>query len=156
MSGSFSDLINPKDIENLRVFTGGFPAEYGGQLAAIFDVTAKAGHGRPSGFLQQIGQTYSAYQTTVQYGGGSSHFAYFLSGIRDSTNFRLSPLTETPLHNAGLENVGFGKFDLQSGALDRITLDIGSSGATIQVPNEEARQQVGQNDFQKRMVASPT
>ncbi|MDQ2800774.1 MAG: TonB-dependent receptor, partial [Armatimonadota bacterium] len=149
VSGSFSDLINPKDIENLRVYTGGFPAEYGGQLAAIFDVTAKAGQGKPNGFIQQIAQTFSAYQTTAQYGGGNRQFSYFLSGIRDSTNFRLSPLTEEPLHNAGLENVGFGKFDLNTSATDRLTLDIGTSGATIQVPNEESRQEVGQDDIQK-------
>ena len=30
VSGSFSDLINPKDIQTLRIYTGGFPAEYGG------------------------------------------------------------------------------------------------------------------------------
>ncbi len=149
VSGSFSDLINPKDIQTLRIYTGGFPAEYGGQLAAIFDVTAKAGTGRPNGFVQQIGQSYSDYQTTAQVGGGSPSFSYFLSGIRSSNNFRLSPLTQTPLHDAGLENVGFGKFDLQSGPSNRLTLDIGTSGATIQVPNELTRQQVGQNDIQK-------
>jgi len=149
VSGSFSDLINPKDIQTLRIYTGGFPAEYGGQLAAIFDVTAKAGAGKPSGFLQQIGQSYSDYQSTAQIGGGNSRFSYFLSGIRSSNNFRLSPLTQTPLHDAGLENVGFGKFDLQSGPSNRFTLDVGTSGATIQVPNEALRQTVGQNDFQK-------
>ena len=149
VSGSFSDLINPKDIQTLRIYTGGFPAEYGGQLAAIFDVTAKAGSGKPSGFVQQIAQSYSDYQTTAQVGGGSPTFSYFLSGIRSSSNFRLSPLTQTPLHDAGLENVGFGKFDLQSGAFNRFTLDVGSNGATIQVPNEASRQAVGQNDFQK-------
>lgn len=149
VSGSFSDLINPKDIQSLRIFTGGFPAEYGGQLAAIFDVTAKAGAGKPKGFVQQIGQSYSEYQTTAQVGGGSPSFSYFLSGIRSSSNFRLSPLTQTPLHDAGLENVGFGKFDLQSGAFNRLTLDLGTSGATIQVPNELARHQVDQNDYQK-------
>ncbi len=148
VSGSFSDLINPKDIQTLRIYTGGFPAEYGGQLAAIFDVTAKAGAGRPNGFVQQIGQSYSDYQTTAQVGGGSPSFSYFLSGIRSSSNFRLSPLTQTPLHDAGLENVGFGKFDLQSGPSNRFTLDLGTSGATIQVPNEQARQAVGQNDNQ--------
>ena len=149
VSGSFSDLINPKDIQTLRIYTGGFPAEYGGQLAAIFDVTAKAGSGKPSGFVQQIGQSYSHYQTTAQVGGGSPRFSYFLSGVRSSSNFRLSPLTQTPLHDAGLENVGFGKFDLQSGAFNRFTLDVGTNGATIQVPNEALRQLVGQNDIQK-------
>ena len=149
VSGSFSDLINPKDIQTLRIYTGGFPAEYGGQLAAIFDVTAKAGAGKPKGFLQQIGQSYSDYQTTAQVGGGTSSFSYFLSGIRSSSNFRLSPLTQTPLHDAGLENVGFGKFDLQSGPSNRFTLDLGSNGAIIQVPNTQESQAVGVNDYQR-------
>jgi len=149
VSGSFSDLINPKDIQTLRIYTGGFPAEYGGQLAAIFDVTAKAGAGKPAGFVQQIAQSYSDYQSTAQVGGGSPSFSYFLSGIRSSNNIRLSPLTQTPLHDAGLENVGFGKFDLQSGPSNRFTLDLGTSGATIQVPNPLSRQIVGQDDYQK-------
>lgn len=150
VSGSFTDLINPKDIETLRIYTGGFPAQYGGQLAAIFDVTAKAGHaGGASGFVQQIAQSYSTYETTGQYGASAGKVSYFLSGIRSGTNFRLSPLTQTPLHDDGLENVGFGKFDYQSGPSDRITLDTASTGATIQVPNEQTRQQVGQNDIQK-------
>ena len=149
VSGSFSDLINPKDIQTLRIYTGGFPAEYGGQLAAIFDVTAKAGAGKPSGFIQQIGQSYSDYQSTAQVGGGTPSFSYFLSGIRSSSNFRLSPLTQTPLHDAGLENVGFGKFDLQNGPSNRLTLDVGSNAASIQVPNDALRQAVGQDDNQK-------
>ncbi len=150
VSGSFTDLINPKDIETLRIYTGGFPAQYGGQLAAIFDVTAKAGHaGGAGGFVQQIAQSYSDYETTAQYGGGNGRESYFVSGIRSSSNFRLSPLTQTPLHDDGLENVGFGKFDYQSGPSDRITLDTASTGATIQVPNNQLRQSLGQNDVQK-------
>jgi len=150
VSGSFTDLINPKDIETLRIYTGGFPAQYGGQLAAIFDVTAKAGHaGGAGGFVQQIAQSYSDYETTAQYGGQGGRVSYFVSGIRSSSNFRLSPLTQTPLHDDGLENVGFGKFDYQSGPSDRVTLDTGVTGATIQVPNTLLRQMVGQNDIQK-------
>ena len=105
--------------------------------------------GKPKGFLQQIGQTYSDYQTTAQVRGGTSSFSYFLSGIRSSSNFRLSPLTQTPLHDAGLENVGFGKFDLQSGPSNRFTLDLGSNGAIIQVPNTQESQAVGVNDYQR-------
>ncbi len=149
VAGSFSDLINPKDIQTLRVYTGGFPAEYGGQLAAIFDVTAKGGQGKPNGFIQQLASGYSTYQTTAQVGGGQHDFSYFLSGIQSSTHFRLSPLTETPLHDAGNDQTGFGKFDYQSGAHDRITLDTGANAATIQVPNDAISEANGVNDNQK-------
>ena len=59
VSGSFSDLIDPKAIQTLRVYTGGFPSQYGGDLAAVFDVTAKTGKtGAPGGSLQQLIQSY--------------------------------------------------------------------------------------------------
>ncbi len=73
VSGSFTDWINPKDIETLRVYTGGFPPEYGGQLAAVFDITAKAGH-EPGGLLQQLVQGFSTYQTTLEYSGTTRPF----------------------------------------------------------------------------------
>lgn len=136
VTGSFEDLINPKDIETLNIYTGGFPAEYGGQLAAVFDVTAKAGTvGRPSGFIQQLVQQFSTYQTTGQVGGSEKDLSYFLSGIHHNTDVFLSPLTETVVHDGGTEDVGFGKFDYQSGANDRITLDTGIDKAQVQIPN---------------------
>ncbi len=144
VTGSFEDLINPKDIETLRIFTGGFPAEYGGQLAAIFDVTAKAGQvGRPGGFMQQLAQQFSTYQTTTQVGGSAKDLSYFISGIHHSTDLFLSPLTETVVHDGGTEDVGFGKFDYQSGAKDRITLDTGIDSARVQIPNTPDNQSEG-------------
>lgn len=136
VSGSFSDLINPKDIETLRVYTGGFPAEYGGQLSAIFDVTARAGRqGKPGGFVQQSGAGYGTYVSTMQWGGAQQRFSYFLSGIRTTSDVRLSPLTETPIHDAGREDVEFGKFDYQAGQNDRVSMDLGSNSALTQIPN---------------------
>lgn len=136
VNGSFEDLINPKDIETLHIYTGGFPPEYGGQLAAVFDVTAKAGEvGRPSGYIQQLLQQFSTYQTTAQVGGSTGDLSYFLSGLHFDTDVFLSPLTETPVHAGGTQDVGFGKFDYQSGANDRITLDTGGDNAKLQIPN---------------------
>ena len=114
VGGSFSDLINPKDIQTLRVYDGGFPAQYGGQLAAVFDVTTKGGHGRPNGFVQDLEQGYSAHQTTAEVGGSAGAVSYFASAIRHSSDFYLSPQTQTPLHDSGLETVGFGKIVYQA------------------------------------------
>ena len=149
VGGSFSDLINPKDIENLRVYDGGFPAQYGGQLAAVFDVTTKGGHGRPNGFVQDLEQGYSAHETTGEVGGSEGTVGYFASAIRHSSDFYLSPETQTPLHDSGLETVGFGKIVYQARPNDRFTLDADDSGALIQVPNTPDRQAVGQDDIQK-------
>ena len=150
VSGSFSDLIDPKNIETLRVLTGGFPAEYGNNLAAVFDVTARAGQpGRPRGFGQQVASSFSTYESTVQFGGGSPRLQYFISGLRNFTNRRLDPVTQDPLHDAGADAVLFGKFDYEAGPNDRIVLDMAHTDAYLQLPNEEEQQQLGRDVTQR-------
>jgi len=150
VSGSFSDLINPKSIQTLRVYTGGFPAEYGGDLAAIFDVTAKSGKtGAPGGSLQQTIQSYGTYQTNLQVGGSVQDLSYYVAGIKDSSDFRLSPPSQDNVHNDGSDDVGFGKFDFQKDINDLFTLDVGNTGAEFQIPNTPQGQALDTNDFQK-------
>jgi len=150
VSGSFSDLIDPKNIETLRVLTGGFPAQYGNNLAAVFDVTARAGlPGRPRGFAQQLGEGNSTYDSTVQFGGGSPRFQYFLSGVRNFTNRQLDPVTQDPLHDAGNNSVAFGKFDYSAGANDKVILDTARTDAYLQFPNEQAQQAIGRDVTQR-------
>lgn len=150
VSGSFSDLIDPKNIETLRVLTGGFPAEYGNNLAAVFDVTARAGQpGRPRGFGQQLIQGYGTSDSTVQFGGGSPQFQYYLSGLRNFTDRRLDPVTQTPLHDSGRDSVVFGKFDLVMGAHDRLVLDTARTDAFLQLPNEQEQQAIGRDVTQR-------
>jgi len=150
VSGSFSDLIDPKDIETLRVYTGGFPAKYGDNLAAVFDVTAKAGRiGSPGGALQQIIQEASTYETDGQVGGSDNRLSYFLSGIRSGTNRRLDPKEQTPLHDAGNDSVVFGKFDYQLGAGKKLILDTAHNDGYFQIPNDNAQEAAGVDDRQK-------
>ena len=150
VSGSFSDLIDPKNIETLRVLTGGFPAQYGDNLAAVFDVTARAGEpGRPRGFAQQLDSGYSTYSTDLQTGGGTHGFQYFVSGLRSSTNRRLDPVTQTPLHDSGRDSVLFGKFDYEAGAADRIILDTAHTDAFLQLPNDQPQEALGRDVSQR-------
>ena len=150
VSGSFSDLIDPKNIETLRVLTGGFPAQYGNNLAAVFDVSARAGQpGRPRGFAEQLLSGYRTSQSAIQFGGGAPRFQYYLSGVRNFTNRRLDSVTQDPLHDAGADSVAFGKFDYEAGANDRIILDAARTDAYLQLPNDEARQAIGRDVTQR-------
>ena len=150
VSGSFSDLIDPKNIETLRVLTGGFPAQYGNNLAAVFDVSARAGQpGRPRGFAEQLLSGYRTSQSAIQFGGGAPRFQYYLSGVRNFTNRRLDSVTQYPLHDAGADSVAFGKFDYEAGGNDRIILDAARTDAYLQLPNDEARQAIGRDVTQR-------
>ncbi|BDI34496.1 hypothetical protein CCAX7_65470 [Capsulimonas corticalis] len=149
VSGSFTDLIDPKNIETLKVYTGGFPSYYGGNLAAVFAVNAKAGRpGHPTGLFQQIVQGYETYETIGQTSGGVGRVSYFLSGIRGSTDRRLDPVSQTPLHDSGSDSVVFGKFDYQAGRNDKLTIDTAHTDSELQIPNEPDRQAIGQDDRQ--------
>ena len=150
VSGSFSDLIDPKNIETLRVLTGGFPAQYGQNLAAVFDVKARAGApGRPRGFAEQLLSGYRTSQSTVQFGGGAPRLQYYISGVRNFTNRRLDSVTQDPLHDAGADSVAFGKFDYEAGANDRIILDAARTDAYLQLPNDELQQAAGRDVTQR-------
>jgi outer membrane receptor for ferrienterochelin and colicin len=150
VSGSFEDLINPKIIDHVVALTGGFPAYYGGNLAAVFDVTSKAGQaGPPTGSIQQTIQGDSTYNSMIQASGGDGRFTYFLSGVRDFTNRQLDPVTENPIHDGGNQTVGFGKFDYQAGENDRIIYDAADTSAFYQIPNTPDREALGQNDTQR-------
>jgi len=150
VSGSFSDLIDPKNIETLRVLTGGFPAQYGDNLAAVFDVTARAGQpGRPRGFGEQLLSGYRTSQSTVQFGGGTPRLQYYLSGVRNYTDRRLDSVTQDPLHDAGSDAVLFGKFDYEAGANDRVILDTARTDAYLQLPNDDEQQRLGRDVTQR-------
>ena len=150
VSGSFSDLIDPKNIETLRVLTGGFPAQYGENLAAVFDVSARAGQpGRPRGFAEQLLSGYRTSESTVQFGGGTPRFQYYISGVRNFTNRRLDPVTQDPMHDAGADSVAFGKFDYEVGPSDRIILDTARTDSYLQLPNEELQQAAGRDVTQR-------
>ena len=150
VSGSFSDLIDPKNIETLRVLTGGFPAQYGNNLAAVFDVTARAGkRGPPGGFAQQLMSQYGISDSTIQVGGGLPKFSYFVSGLRTFSDRRLDPVTQTPLHDSGHDSVVFGKFDLNMGDHDRLVLDTARTDAFLQFPNDEAQHAIGRDVTQR-------
>ena len=159
VSAFITDQINPKNIESLRIYTGAFPAAYGGQLAAIFDARAKAGQvDQPEGLAQQLVGGFDTYDTTLQYGSGvqlsgDKTFSYLVSGFRSQTGFRLSPISPTPLHNDGRESVAFGKFDYQWDNSNKLTLHLGGQQAWLQVPNSPDRQVVGQNDNQRENKA---
>ena len=44
--GGLNEVIDPKVIDRINFYTGGFPAEYGGQIAAVMDIQNRVPSGR--------------------------------------------------------------------------------------------------------------
>ena len=134
VSGTITDVFDPKDIQTLRVYTGGFPAELGGQLSGVFDITTKIAHGPPAESVSQSIAGDSTYDTFGTVEGGSGALSYFGSASGRSTNFFLSPPTQTASHDAGHEDHGFFKFDYAAGKADTLILQLGSNDSHFEVP----------------------
>ena len=48
MFGGLNEVVDPKVIDRATFITGGFPAEYGGQMAAIIDLNNRVPTGSPT------------------------------------------------------------------------------------------------------------
>jgi outer membrane receptor protein involved in Fe transport len=146
VSGSVADVIDPKDIQYMRIYTGGFPAEYGNQLGAVMEITTKSGRTTPGGSISQSAAQRNTFVTEGDYGGSSGRISYLLSGSQKRTGLYLSPLTQTPYHDDGSDAHGFIKLDFLASEIDRFTLQLGTNAAEFKIPNTPDRQAVGQDD----------
>ena len=46
-SEAFANPLDPRYVKSAEVMTGGIPAEFGGKLAAVVDITSKSGLDEP-------------------------------------------------------------------------------------------------------------
>lgn len=134
VTGTVTDALDPKDIQTLRVYTGGYPAELGGQLSGVFDITTNTGKGKPAGTVSQSIAQDNTDVTDGSITGGSGKIGYFGSASGRQTDFFLNPPSEGAGHNSGHVEYGFLKLDYNDGANDKTIVQLGSNGANFEVP----------------------
>jgi len=145
VNGSLTDVVDPADISTLRVYSGGVPAELGGELAAIFDLTTKAGEGPASGNISQSFASAGTDDTQGYVKGGDGRFGYFASASQRSADYFLNTPTENVQNDSGHEDHGFAKFDYSAGTTDSFSLLAGSNGSNFEIPDtEDTQQETGQ------------
>ena len=145
VSGSFSDIMDPQDIENIEVLTGGYPAEYGNSLAGVVNITTKH---NPE---KMVGITVGNYATNgINFDAADSTgaFSYHISGVSSSTDRGLDTPVDTPIHDSLFKNVLFGDFGYVLDNNDRLTLMLSGNISKYQIPNTQEQQAMGVNDNQ--------
>ncbi|MFW6347901.1 MAG: TonB-dependent receptor, partial [Cyclonatronaceae bacterium] len=116
----FFSTFNPDAIRDVRVFKGGFPAEYGGRIGSVVDLYNKDGNRRETQGVASLGLLSSRVQIEGPYSGGSYMFA-----LRRST---LEPLLWAL--DGSVDNIpesfyfvdGNGKINFDAGPDDRLSL----------------------------------
>jgi hypothetical protein len=148
--GGLNEVVDPKVIERATFVDGGWPAEWGGQLAAIVDIqnrvptgalhldfSSYAGSYLPNGnkdtivipnrFLNMNGQSLSLSDHTGKLG-------WFLSGSRQETDRRIDSPVPAIFHDHGFDYFLYGKADYLLSDKDYLTLNLNYGVTNTQVP----------------------
>ena len=150
--GGLNEVVDSKVIKNITFYTGGFPAEYGGQSAAIIDVQNQVPSG---GFHLSLSSYAGSYLTSNNENLGanvgsfkalnsngqsfslSNHIhslGFFISGARDETDRRIDQPVVKLFNDHGFDYFLYGKFDYLIGDNDYLTANLNYSETQTQIP----------------------
>jgi hypothetical protein len=150
--GDLNEIINPDIVQRITIYTGGFPAEYGGQSAAVFDIQNRIPtdgfHLKVSSYIgsyltsnnENLGNRVGSFKAVNSNGQGISlsnytgNIGYYFSGSRQETDRRLDQPVENLFNDHGLDYFLYGKVDYLSGENDYITSNLNYSNSRTEIP----------------------
>lgn len=151
LQGRAGPVLSPDVIQTLDVMTGGYAPEYGGELAAVLNVSLRAGPIHPlRSYLFQGGEFGTLFGNLTFGGQGgppigtpnsmgeqARRFGYFLNLNGRATDNALEPPQpdNQTAHNHGESQTYFGNFTLNGGRHDNVSLTLNESPAYTQVAN---------------------
>ena len=133
----FGQSLDPRLISSMSLITGALPAEYGLRTAGIIDLTTKSGLLQPGGAVSLYGGSHGTVEPSINYGGGSGAFSYFVSGdfLRDDLGIESPDGSSNPIHGHTTQYHGFGYFEDILNDQNRVALMLGSSVGKFQIPD---------------------
>jgi len=138
-------------VETLNVLTGGFAPEYGGELAAVLNLTLRAGAIEPFQDVSLGGGSFGTFDGSLTFGGQGGvpygapdaqgrqarKFGYLVNLTQRNTNNALEPPQpgNQSAHNNQTSTTGFGNFDFRVGSRDALTFTINTAPARTEIAN---------------------
>lgn len=146
-SEAFANPLDPRYVKSAEVMTGGIPAEYGGKLAAVVDITSKSGLDEPKAVFGNASinvGAFGAIDSGATIGGRiSPKVGYFLSGGGNRTDRYLDPPTTDNFHNSGHAERFTGKLELRPTDSDFVRAVVAVDGSRFDTPNRPDAQEAG-------------
>src|SRR6202171_4900859 len=139
---AFGQSLDPRLISSLQLITGALPAEYGLRTAGILDLTTKSGLLDPGGAISIYGGSHGTIQPSINYGGSSGQFNYFVSAdfLKSDLGIESPDGRSNPIHDHTTQYHGFGYFEDILDSENRLTLILGSSSGRFQIPDRSGLQ----------------
>ena len=128
----FFSTFNPDAIKDVRLYKGGYPAEYGGRLGSVVDLYNKDGNRQETRGALNVGLLAS--RALIE-GPHSDRGSYMLA-VRRST---LEPLLAALERRNGVPDAYYfydvnGKVNLEAGPRDRLALTFYAGGDVLDLP----------------------
>lgn len=144
IAANVGPLVNPDNISELQVQTGGYSAEYDSQAYGFFNAIT------PSGFDQnntaQLIATYGSYNQTndqLSFGGHSNRFAYYASLDGNFSNLGLYTPSPSVLHDNATGVGGLISAIYNASPQNQFRFVASLHGNTYQIPNTPGQQAAG-------------
>ena len=134
-SSNFAQLIDPRNAQAVEIFTGAFPAEFGGsRQGAIVNVLSGGTEAGAGGALTLgAGENGSSDARLVQhFSSGRAQFSLALNAQR--TNRGLDSPSKIAEHDASATSDQFLRIALPLGKRDLLAADFSSQYASFQIP----------------------
>ena len=133
----FGQALDARFADRATLITGALPAQYGYRTAGVVDIQTKSGALTPGGSVSLYGGGQHSFGPSVEYGGTSGLWDYYLSADFQRNNRGIENPTRSASPTHDLTNQGKG-FAYLSGSIDaatRVTFFGGTSVGTFQIPN---------------------
>jgi len=136
-SSNFAELVDPKNVDSIEVFTGAFPAEYGGsRQGAVVNVLSNrpSDATTPQGYLSlgggNFGQTLGSYNQAFSAGAARA----FFTANAQRTNRGLDSPTFDAMHDNSSQSDQFLRIITPLSKRSTLAADFSNQLAQFQIP----------------------
>jgi len=162
---NLGEIVDPRNIDALEIFTGAYPAEYGGsRLGAVVDISTRRANdlARPSeGDLTVGGGGYGSAQVSLAEAARAGGTTVFVNANLDCTNRGIDSPTFDPVHDAANRANVFVRTITALSAHETLSIDASSETAGFQIPinptqnpNDRVVNAPGTNDVQNESASA--
>jgi outer membrane receptor protein involved in Fe transport len=151
LQGRAGQFLSPTAVQTLDVITGGYAPEYGGETAAVLNLSLRAGTIDPIIDAQLGGGGFNTFQGVLTVGGqiGGTHtgadqhgdearrLGYLLNLSQRNTDNAIEPPqpNNQTAHNAQRSTTAFGHLTYHAGPRDEFSLILNTTPARTEVAN---------------------
>jgi hypothetical protein len=144
LTGAFANTVDPTIVQNIELFTGDVPVEYGSKVSGVANITTRTGIGsgrKALGSVQLYAAGFDTYSQVTQVQGGTAKFGYFASVNMLKSNRFLDAVSIDNLQNGGNSERAFTRFDYQPNGRDTFRLNLIGGRSSFQLANLRSQHQ---------------